>query len=82
MPRPPDQPPDTEPLEEKQARSNITVGELWERERDQRDYRMGEEPLDFQAVVASIGPERWAELRRRRDAILAELRAYREEGGG
>jgi hypothetical protein len=83
MPRPDDQPPDTEPLEEKQARENITIGELWQRERhEERDYAMPEMVFDHRAAVAAIGPERWAELRERRDAILAELRANYDEGGG
>jgi hypothetical protein len=82
MPRPEDQPVVLEDEAENRARDETTVGELWERERAQnRDYHMIEEHFDFQAVVAAIGPERWAELRRRRDEILAELRRRRDDGG-
>jgi hypothetical protein len=37
------------------------------------------EPIDIAEIVFRIGPQRWAELRRRRDEILAFLRSHREE---
>lgn len=80
MPRPADQPPDPEPAEEKAARSAVTVRELYDQAlaEGQTDFSVPEEPFDFQATVDGIGPERWAELRERRDRILAELRSQRE----
>jgi hypothetical protein len=82
MPRPPDQPTVVEDSAENRARDETTVGELFEREKSQgRDYQMPEAHFDAVAVVRRIGPQRWAELRRRRDEILAELRRRRDDGG-
>lgn len=79
MPRPPDQPTVLEDTEENAARERTTVRELYD-EAVAMGYRPKDVPLeelDFQGIVLRIGPERWAELRRRRDDILARLR---EEG--
>jgi hypothetical protein len=70
-----------EPPEERQARSEVTVGELVRSALAEGpvDFSHPEEPLDLDGVIARIGPERWAELRQRRDKILGQLRK-REEG--
>jgi hypothetical protein len=84
MPRPPDQPRVQEDAAENRAREVKTVGELVAEARAAGEEVTAEiplEPFDFRAVVARIGPERWAELRRRRDEILAELRRRRDDGG-
>lgn len=69
-----------EPEEESRQRSEVTVRELWIKE-GRKDYSWPEEPLDYAAIIQRIGPERWAELRARRDAILVELRKRLYDGG-
>lgn len=80
MPRPPDQPQVQESVAENLARDDKTIGELYrEAVADgQTDFGFEIEAFDWRAVVARVGPERWAELRRRRDELLAELQARRE----
>jgi hypothetical protein len=70
-----------EPPAERRRRSEVTVGELYRQALASGpiDLSYPEEPLDTDAVIARIGPQRWAELRRRRDQILQVLRD-REEG--
>ena len=66
--------------DEDAARSRTTVGELIadaEAAGERLDYPSV--PLDLDDVIARIGPERWAELRARFVAILAELRRRRRD---
>jgi hypothetical protein len=73
-----------EPEEERRRRSEITIGEVVEQEigTGETDFSFPEEPLDLDAVVARIGPKRWEELRRRRDALIAQLRLREEDNRG
>jgi hypothetical protein len=75
---------DDESVGERRRRSEVTVGELYRQAlaEGQTDFSYPEEPLDLDAVIARIGPERWAELRARRDRILEALREREEEYGG
>jgi hypothetical protein len=80
MPRPDNQPHVEENRVENRARDETTVGQLVDRARraGQDDFSWPSEPLNLDAVIQRIGPKRWAELRGRRDALLARLRG---EGG-
>lgn len=80
MPRPPDQPQVQEDAAENRARDSRTIGELFEEARrdGQTDFSFPTEPIDYDAIIERIGPQRWAELRGRRDSILARLREQRE----
>lgn len=71
-----------EPEAERVARSEVTVGELLAQARaeGQTDFTYPTEPLDLDAVIERLGPQRWAELRRRRDEILQLLREG-DDGG-
>jgi hypothetical protein len=82
MPRPSDQPFVQEDAAENAARERKTIRELVEEAKAAGEDPHAEvtyEPLDLDEVIARIGPERWEELRARRDRILARLR-QREEG--
>jgi hypothetical protein len=82
MPRPPDQPVVEEDQEENRRRDEVTVGELYQQAvaEGETDFSFPTEPIDLDAVIQRIGPERWERLRRRRDEILTWLREHREEG--
>ena len=84
MPRPPDQPVVTEDAAENAARERTTLGELVQRARAEgwEPTEVPHEPIDVAQIVFELGPQRWAELRERRDAILAFLRARREDTDG
>jgi hypothetical protein len=80
MPRQPASDPGFE--QENRRRSQVTVGELAEAAPTSRvGDDLPTEPLDFDAVIARLGPQRWAELLARRDRILGRHREQEEEGG-
>jgi hypothetical protein len=66
--------------EENRRRSQVTVAELIDQARaeGQTDFTYPSEPLDLDAVIERIGPERWQQLRERRDRILGRLREGEE----
>jgi hypothetical protein len=78
MPRPPDQPQVTEDAAENAARERKTIRELVDEAKAAGEDPHADDgqsrPFDHRPVVERIGPERWAELRERRDRILEHLR--------